>query len=191
MMKSKHLRFARRAFTEFSERARDGFRVRIVENPLEEPGLLERLIAIEAQKCIGGKPTQPFLGEYRDVFRSLFDTLGPQGSIRVVLIETDSRLVAYRLLYRCGNKLWDYQTAYDHVFSDLSPGTVAICAAMDYGFEHGFDEFDFLNGEEPYKLRWAPNFRQTYRLWCGIGADLAGAEVSLLRRQDDPAPAFW
>jgi CelD/BcsL family acetyltransferase involved in cellulose biosynthesis len=164
MMKSKHLRFARRAFVGFTEKSSEGFRLRIVENPQSEPGLHEKLVAVEAQKFIGGKPTQPFLGEYRDVFRSLFDTLGPLGWITAVLVEREGQLVAYRLLYRCGKKLWDYQTAYDHGFSDLSPGTVAICAAIDYGYEHGFDEFDFLTGEEPYKLRWTPDFRRTYRL---------------------------
>ena len=67
-MKRKHLRFVRRAVDGFSEKADEGFSVRIVENPHEEPGLFDRLIAIEAQKCIEGKPTQPF-GQYREVFR--------------------------------------------------------------------------------------------------------------------------
>jgi CelD/BcsL family acetyltransferase involved in cellulose biosynthesis len=164
MRKKRRLYFARRAFAGFSEKASEGFTVRVVENPQTEPGLYERLIAIEAQKCIEGKPTQPFLGEYREVFQSLFATSGPLGWIAVVLVESDRRLIAYRLLYRCGNKLWDYQHAYDRDFSDLSPGTVAVCAAIDYGFEHGFDEFDFLIGEESHKLRWTSDLRQTYRL---------------------------
>jgi len=39
-----------------------GLRVRIIENPQQEPGLLERLIALEAQKHVGGQLAPPFLG---------------------------------------------------------------------------------------------------------------------------------
>lgn len=162
--KRKHLRFARRAFGGFAEKANMGFKVRIVESPQQEPGLLERLIALEAQKHVGGKLSPPFLGRFPEVFQSLFDSLGPLDWITVVLVERGDQLVASRFLYRCGGKLWDYVTAYNHSYSSLSPGTVLICAAIDYGFTHGFDEFDFLRGEESYKLRWTSEFRRNYRL---------------------------
>jgi hypothetical protein len=164
MAKRKRLRFARRAFDGFSERARDGFRVRIIESPHLEPGLLEKMIDLEDQKHVDGKLSQPFIGVYPEVFKSIFETLGPLGWIRVVLVELKDRLVAFRFLYQCGGKLWDYLTAYDHKYSDLSPGTVLICGAIDYGYLNGFDEFDFLRGEESYKLRWTSESRQNYRL---------------------------
>lgn len=163
-MRRKHLRFARRAFVGFTQKASEGFRTRIVENPQQEPGLLEKMIALEAQKRSGGELSQPFLGRYPQVFQSLFDVLGRQGWIAVVLVEWNDRLVASRFLYRCDKKLWDYLTAYDNAFSKLSPGTVAVCAAIDYAFAHGFDEFDFMRGEESYKQRWSSSFHQNYRL---------------------------
>jgi CelD/BcsL family acetyltransferase involved in cellulose biosynthesis len=162
--KQKHLRFARRAFSEFEERAQDGFRVRMVENPQAECGLLERLIAVEAQKHVGGKPSIPILGQYPEVFQALFDTLGPSGWITLGLVEQEQRLVAWRLFFRCGDRLWDYLTAYQHTFSSLSPGNLLICAAIDYGFANGLCEFDFLRGEESYKRRWTSQVRQNYRL---------------------------
>ena len=115
--KKKHLRFARRAFLGLHERAGEGFRLRVVDRPQLEEGLLERMIAVEAQKQVDGRLSKPFIGSYPEVFRSLFDTLGPHGLIAIIVLEKFDRLVAYRFLYVCGTKLWDYQTAYDREYS--------------------------------------------------------------------------
>jgi CelD/BcsL family acetyltransferase involved in cellulose biosynthesis len=143
---------------------RMGMRVRIIQNPLAEPGLVEKLIALESQKSVQGLPSEPFIGAYPDVFRSLFEKLGPRGWLYLALMEMDGRLVAWHLGFRCGKRLWDYSTAYDRSFSRLSPGTMLIPAILDYGFSHGYSEHDFLRGEEPYKLRWTNDYHQTYRL---------------------------
>jgi CelD/BcsL family acetyltransferase involved in cellulose biosynthesis len=142
----------------------DGLRVRIMESPLEEPDLLEKLIAVERQKHVHGELSPPFLSKYPEVFQSLLDTLGPRGWVYIALIGMGDRLVAWQLGFRCGKKLWDFSTAYDHTFSRLSPGTMLIPAILDYGFSHGYDEFDFLLGEEPYKMQWATSFHQAHRL---------------------------
>jgi len=162
--KEKHLRFARRACVGLEERSGEGFRVRVTGQPQLEKGLLDRIIAVESQKRIDGLPLPPIIGKYREVFQSLFDVLGPQGALIIVLVEKNEELVAWRFLYRCGTKLWDYMTAYDYAYSALSPGTVLICAAIDYGFSHGCDEFDFLRGMDTYKLRWTHEFRRNRRM---------------------------
>lgn len=159
-----HSRFTRREFRKFAKRAQEGFRTRVIDDPSDEPELLERMISVEAQKHVGGELSTPFLGRYAEVFKSLFETLGPKGWISVVVLEREDRLVAWQLLYRCGKKLWGYMTAYDHAYADLSPGTILISAVIDYGFANGFEEFDFLKGEESYKLRWATDFHQSYRM---------------------------
>ncbi|HEY1803095.1 MAG TPA: GNAT family N-acetyltransferase [Terracidiphilus sp.] len=163
-MLNRHSRSTRRTYQRFIDMTRKGLNVRIVDNPHEEPQLLSRLIAVEAQKQVGGRPSPPFLGKYPDVFQHVFDTLGPRGWISVVLSEWKDELVAWQLLYRCGESIWGYLTAYDHRFSDLSPGAMLIPKVVDYGFTHGFNEFDFLKGEESYKMRWSTGYHQTYRL---------------------------
>jgi len=142
----------------------DGLRVRIIENPHREPGLLQKLIALERQKRFQGELSQPFITVHPEVFQSLFDDLGPRGWFYVALMEIGDRPMAWQLGFRCGKRLWDYSTAYDHTFSRLSPGTMLVPAVIDYGFTHGYDEFDFLRGEESYKMQWATSFHQTHRL---------------------------
>jgi CelD/BcsL family acetyltransferase involved in cellulose biosynthesis len=169
-MMKKHSRSTRRAFRKFTERAQaEGFKTRMIEDPSREPELLQRMIAVEAQKQVGGNLSIPVLGRYAEVFQSLFQTLGPQGWISVVVLEREDQLVAWDIFYRCGRKLWGYLTAYDHAYAELSPGMILIPTAIDYAFANGFDELDFLKGEEPYKLRWATGFHRNYRMviWNG------------------------
>ena len=61
-------------------------------------------------------------------------------------------------------KLWGYLTAYDHDFSRLSPGSMLIPTLVDYAFSRGYTEYDFLSGEESYKMQWTKGFHHTYRL---------------------------
>ncbi|HTB98136.1 MAG TPA: GNAT family N-acetyltransferase [Terracidiphilus sp.] len=157
-------RSTRRAFRKFNERGVEGLSVRIVERPDQEPGLLEKMIAVEAEKHVGGNPTIPFLGKHAAPFHEIFANLGPQQWIVVLLLELKGNLIAWQLCYRCGKSLWGYLTAFDHRYSEFSPGTMLLPAAMDYGFARGFTEFDFMSGEEPYKMRWASGFHKTYRL---------------------------
>ncbi len=149
--------------------AGEGLRMRIVDAPHVEPGLLERMVALEAQKRSGGVLSVPFIGQHKQVFESVVSRLGPKGWLSVALLEWGERLLSWHLLFRCGGKLWGYMTAYDHEFARLSPGNMLIPAIIDYGFARGFTEYDFLSGEESYKMQWATDFHQRYRIliWNG------------------------
>jgi CelD/BcsL family acetyltransferase involved in cellulose biosynthesis len=162
--KEKHLRFARYASVRIEKKADEGFRVRVIEQPHREKDLLERMIEVEAQKNVDGSFSGPFLVHFREVFRCLIDDFGPRGLIAVVVVEKGDQLVSWLLLFRSGSKLWDYQTAYHHEFGKFSPGTILISAAIDYGFEHGCDEFDFLRGMDWYKTRWTSEFHRNQRM---------------------------
>jgi CelD/BcsL family acetyltransferase involved in cellulose biosynthesis len=142
----------------------EGLRTRIVENPEQEPRLLERMIALESRKRVGGELVDPLFGAHTDTFQSLLESLGAKGWISIALMELGERLLAWHFLFRCGQELWGYQMAYDHDFARLSPGTMLIPAVVDYGFDRGFRVYDFLRGEEPYKMRWTADFRQSHRV---------------------------
>lgn len=142
----------------------DGLLVRIVEHPQDESDLIEKLASLQGQKRFHGKLAPPFLSDYRETFQSLFEALGRRRWIFVALMELGDRPLAFQLGFRCGKKLWNYITAHDQAFSRLSPGTMLVPAVLDYGFTRGYEEYDFLSGEAPYKMRWSSGSHQTYRL---------------------------
>ncbi len=140
-----------------------GCRVRIIEEPHNEPGLLEKIVDLDWQKHLR-RSSPAFVGLYPDVFRSLFQTLGPRGWLYVALMEQGDRPVAFQLGFRCGRKLWDYTKAFDPAFASLAPGTLLLPPLLEYASTHGYDEYDFLRGDEPYKLQWCTRRRCRFRI---------------------------
>lgn len=154
----------RRKFKRELETARlAGLSVRIVENPENEKGLIGKLADLERKKS-DSQNVEPFISKYPAEFQSLINTMGPRGLLYFALLERDERLIAYQMGFRCGSKLWDYMTAYDPSFARSSPGKVLLPYIWDYGYSHGYDEFDFLSGEEPYKMRWSTGCREKFRM---------------------------
>lgn len=143
-------------------------KIRIIENPHDDPSLLKTLGELELEKH-SRKSWEAFIGAYPEVFQSLFDTLGPRGWLYVALLELKGKPIAFQLGFRCGHKIWDYTKAHDGSFSRFAPGTLLLPALLDYGFQHGYDEYDFLRGEEPYKLVWSSESHSRFRLivWNG------------------------
>ena len=138
----------RRTLRTRRERAEaEGLSIRIIENPHDEPGLIEKLVALDWQKHLH-RESPAFVSNYPEVFRSLLDTLGPRGWLYVALLELKERPVAFQFGFRCGAKLWDYTKSYDRSFSRFAPGILLVPALLEYGLEHGYDEYDFLRGEE-------------------------------------------
>jgi CelD/BcsL family acetyltransferase involved in cellulose biosynthesis len=140
-----------------------GMRVRVNENPEQEPGLLDRLIAVDYEKQLH-REVPSFIGTYPEVFQSLMDYLGPLGWTYVGMVEQGDRLVAFQFGFRCGSKLWAYAQAYDRSFARLAPGTMMLTSLMDYSFQNGFREYDFLRGEETFKSIWTTSYHQRVRL---------------------------
>ena len=155
---------ARRTLRNRSVRASEqGLTSRIIENPEREPRLLEKLIALEQKKSLR-RISQPFVGSFPNVFQTLFDELGPGGWLYVALLERSDTALAFQIGFRSGNKLWDYSKAYDDSVAHLGPGALLLQAILDYGDARGFREYDFLRGEEPYKLVWSTGLHRRFRL---------------------------
>lgn len=146
-----------------SQAEREGARVRIIEHPELEPGLLETMIALECKKHLRSE-FPPFIAPHQSVFRELLEQLGPRNWLSVALIERGTEAIAFQLTFRCGSRLWDYNKAYDREYSRLAPGTLLLLAMFDYGFAHNYSEYDFLRGEEEYKRIWSVDNHTRSRL---------------------------
>jgi CelD/BcsL family acetyltransferase involved in cellulose biosynthesis len=142
----------------------EDLRVRIIEDPQNEPGLLDKIIALEIQKRIRGELVLPFFARFPEVFQSLFETLGSRGWMFVGLMELADRPLACQIGFRCGRKLWAYFKAHDRSFSRFSPGTMLFLAILDYGFSRGYEEYDSLRGEDTHKMTWSTDSREIFRL---------------------------
>jgi CelD/BcsL family acetyltransferase involved in cellulose biosynthesis len=81
----------------------------------------------------------------------------------------DNLVVATVTAFEVAGRVSLYQSARltDRRWRDAT--TVLLAAIIDDACARGFDEVDFLRGDEPYKGRFAPNYREMVRLVAGTG----------------------
>lgn len=141
---------------------RAGLKVRIVEDPQNEPGLVQRLAAVDRKKSVS-RGIPPFVSKYPAAFESVMQTLGPRDWLYVALLEKEEQLISFALVFRCGKAIWGYTMAYDPAFARFSPGKVLLSYLWDHSFATGYEEFDFLAGDEAFKFRWSVGSHSKFR----------------------------
>jgi len=67
--------------------------------------------------------------------------------------------VAYIYCCKYGNKIYHWNTAFDPQYFSLSVGKVLHRLAIEDIFNSGYDELDFMRGDESYKLKWTQELR--------------------------------
>ncbi len=87
---------------------------------------------------------------HRDISAQLFKN----GKANIGWLELDGKpLAAEYRLYGDG-VIYAYQSGVNPDHLDLHPGELANMAAVRTAIEHGYQAYDFLRGDEPYKARW-------------------------------------
>ena len=71
----------------------------------------------------------------------------------------NARIAAlYNFIYN--DTCFYYQSGFDPVWAKFSPGTVLFSLSIQDAIENGMLEYDFLQGDEPYKFNWTNTKRQ-------------------------------
>jgi len=122
---------------------------------------------------------QPFLDLYRKrfseypalispVYRSFREEIARHASkngwMILFVMRLDEELVAAEWCFRWGGALLSYNACYDPDRSNEGITTVFQGNIIRFAFENGFEEYDFLRGEEGYKAHWSSGKRTHYRL---------------------------
>jgi CelD/BcsL family acetyltransferase involved in cellulose biosynthesis len=87
-------------------------------------------------------------------------TSDPGSGAFVAELRVGETTVAYELGFRLDGKVWSYDSAYDLAFSDGSPGVLLTARIIEDACRRGMSEYDFMRGDEPYKLAWTDTYRQ-------------------------------
>ncbi|MBV9343006.1 MAG: GNAT family N-acetyltransferase [Acidobacteria bacterium] len=89
------------------------------------------------------------------------------GLLRLYRLRVDGRTAAavYALFHRA--TAYCYVQGFDPEFSFLSPGNLLLYRVIEDAIQSGLTSFDFLRGQENYKLHWRPEMRTTWRVAAG------------------------
>jgi len=101
-----------------------------------------------------------FLAFHEKIISELLD----KGMVKFYFLKKDGKYIAgiYILFYE--SKYYYYQSGFDPVYEKESPGTLLFHYCIKAAHENGAKEFDFLQGDEPYKLNWTKNKRTNMKI---------------------------
>lgn len=85
--------------------------------------------------------------------------------------------------FQKGNRVCYYLGGFDPAFASYSASKMLIGHAVRRAIEEGAQYFDFLKGEEPYKLEWGAEPTATYRVLLTAGGLKPRLAVAGLRMQ--------
>ena len=90
----------------------------------------------------------------RRFFRSIVPLLQARGWLQMNFLTVGEERAAAYINFVYGNRVMVYNSGHDHQdFADLSPGIVLLAYNIRHAIEQGYQSYDFLRGDEPYKYR--------------------------------------
>jgi CelD/BcsL family acetyltransferase involved in cellulose biosynthesis len=97
-------------------------------------------------------------------FRRLGEEFLPQDVFRLNFVDVGGVKVAGTIGFEFGDRSYLYNSAFDHAWKRLSPGTVLVAEDIREAIEAGCSVFDLLKGDYSYKYRFGARPRQVRRL---------------------------
>jgi CelD/BcsL family acetyltransferase involved in cellulose biosynthesis len=147
-------------------------RIRRVGEDLEPEEGMDALARLHRARW--GERSESFRSAgYLRFHRLLAGRMHARGHLYLALLEVGGEAVAARYDYLFAGRMWCMQGGWLPDWADRRPGTVLTADAVAWGIDHGYEAYDFLSGDEPYKRRWADGER--------VFTDLVAANTATLR----------
>lgn len=119
----------------------------------------------------------------RERFRLRSAGLLALGQLRLYTLWLDEKPASALFTLSDERRIYYHCSGFDIEFGKHHPTKVLIAEAIKDGLKHGPGEFDFMKGEEEYKLFWANGKRTTYRLVVARNTPQGLAALAALKIQ--------
>lgn len=146
----------------YNSLARDSheWTLRVVEHPDDIPAAVERLIELH-----GARAARTDTIVHRDCFdapearrflHQVAATLGARGMVRVFQLVIEGQVVATRIGFVFGDRMFLYYSGYDPAWGRYSVMTTVVAEALQWAIRQGLTSVNLSTGADESKLRWRP-----------------------------------
>jgi CelD/BcsL family acetyltransferase involved in cellulose biosynthesis len=151
---------------------------RLADDPARLQDDLTTLFRLHGQRW-GEQTTGVFDGDRGRMHREMAPEALERGWLRLWLLELDGEPVAAQYGWRFADREWFLQGGRDPRFAKQEVGKALLAHVIRTAFEDGLEEFRFLVGDEPYKLRWTTEDRpsETRLLASGVLGPVASLAI--------------
>jgi CelD/BcsL family acetyltransferase involved in cellulose biosynthesis len=166
--------------------AQPGYAIRCIHEPVDSAVGIRTFLDLHLRRWAPRGGSQGIRGPWVEAFhRDAAWFLAERGALRLFFLELEGRPVAalYGMVHK--RAFLFYQSGADPDFATRSVGLVLLAESIRAALEEGLERYEFLHGEEPYKLEWADSIRKTvtHIVWRrGVRARMARLEETLGRR---------
>lgn len=145
----------------------------VAEN--EVPAVLIRLRELHAMRATQKGIESSFDRDDVQQFHARLVAALPGASLAFRCLWSGDEIFAVFYGFTLQGRLFYFQLGYDPAWSDRSPGIVLLSEVIRDAHERGYTEFNFLQGDEPFKWTWTKQSR-TLNNWNfyspGVGGRL-------------------
>jgi CelD/BcsL family acetyltransferase involved in cellulose biosynthesis len=99
-------------------------------------------------------------GKFTEFHQDVMPVLFQNDFLHLSFLKANNTRIAalYNFIYN--DTCFYYQSGFDPVWAKFSPGTVLFSLSIQDAIANGMLEYDFLQGDEPYKFSWTNTKRQ-------------------------------
>jgi CelD/BcsL family acetyltransferase involved in cellulose biosynthesis len=108
-----------------------------------------RVDTIRHRDCFEAPAARAFLHE-------VVALLGARGAVRAFQLEIAGEIVATRLAFVFGDRMYLYYSGYDQAWARYSVMTTVVAEALKHAIEHGIRSANLSTGPDESKMRWRP-----------------------------------
>jgi CelD/BcsL family acetyltransferase involved in cellulose biosynthesis len=138
-----------------------------VETPQEADQYLPGFFRNHVRRhAVVGRESACGAPEFCDFMRELTRELLPTGNLRFGVLELDGQPLAWAFAFEVNGKYLLYQHTFDLDAWHYTPGELLLWNTLEYAKDHVAREFDFGQGDETYKDRFANYSRETFSLFA-------------------------
>lgn len=116
------------------------------------------------------------------LLRDLVAELAAEGKVEIATLTQGGQILAFSISLTMDSVYYFYVFATNKrpQYARYSVGKIFLRRLLESAFERGFQAFDFMAGEEPYKFEWTRKSRRRYAYYVVADTALDRARLSLL-----------
>ena len=111
--------------------------------------------------------------EFKTFHRAAARAALASGALRLYALQIGDAFAAIYYCFRVGSHVIYYNAGFDEAWGRHSVGMQTLAYAIEQSIAEGAAEFDFIQGDEPYKTHWATHTRDNWRV-CAASPHLRG-----------------
>ncbi|MEP6886426.1 MAG: GNAT family N-acetyltransferase [Gammaproteobacteria bacterium] len=157
-----------------------GFELLVIEAPGEVRGALDRFLELHVMRASlpanAVHPNRFASAVARDFLYEVCEQLSRRGILRIFQLKIGSQIVAVRIAFAVGDRLYLYYSGFDPAWSKYSVMTTTVAEAIKYAIAHDFKTVGLSPGLDVSKTRWSPrqvDYQSAYQSGARLRSRLA------------------